>query len=137
LLNVDPVQNDQYQMNNLHPGRLTTQAEDDSQKILGRPISQLLNRLDAVLLVQKSCKEGQCRKPWDQLHPGGQVKNLKDALDHKLDEQYAKYPKVEFDRCFTDPVYHPWAEGPQWQGTQEQEEANLLRRYGLNWDIWA
>jgi hypothetical protein len=124
-------------MKNLHPGLLSSSVEDDSQLILGRPIAQLLTRLDAVLMVQKSCKEGQCRKPWDQLHPGGQVQNLKDALDKKFDEKYAKCPKVQFNRCFMEPVYHPWAEGPQWQGTQEEVQANLLTRNGYDWDTWA
>src|SRR5438552_2117541 len=123
-------------MNNLHPGPLTTSAEDDSRIILSRPIAQLLNRLDAVLLVQKSCKEEQCMKPWDQLHPGGQVRNLKDALVEKFDDQYAKYAKVKFDRCFKEPVYQPWAEGPQWRDAGAGT-SNLLMRDGLNWDTWA
>ncbi|OCL15174.1 alkaline phosphatase-like protein, partial [Glonium stellatum] len=128
---------DEYQMNNLHPGVLNAPASDNSQKILGRPLPQLLNRLDAVLMVQKSCKEVECRKPWDQLHPGGQVENLKDALNKEYDTQYANYSKVQFDKCFRNPVYHPWAEGPQWNGTQGQGQANLLMRNGLDWDSWA
>ena len=80
-------------------------------------VAQVLNRLDAVLLIQKS---------WDQLHPAGQVKNLTDAFGEKYDDRYAKYSKVGFIQCFMEPVYHPWAEGPQRNGTQLQGYANLL-----------
>lgn len=100
-------------------------------------MAQVLNRLDAVLMVQKSCKESQCTKPWHQLHHGGQVNNLTDALNEKYDTQYANYAKVGFTQCFMKPVYHPWAEGPQWNGTQQPGQANLLMRDGLDWDTWA
>jgi len=124
-------------MNNLHPDPLSDLTKDDSKLILGRPISQLLNRLDAVLLEQKTCKMEKCRKPWNQLHRDGQVKDLKDALDMKYDDQYAKYPKVGFERCFLKPIYDPSVEGPQWQGTMGQEGRNVLMRNGYDWDTWA
>lgn len=43
---------------------------------LARPIvprSVLLNRLDALLLVLKSCTGRLCTNPWETLHPIGDV----------------------------------------------------------------
>jgi N-acetylglucosamine-6-sulfatase len=123
-------------MNNLHPEPLKSTTSNSSKTIMGRPISQLVNRLDAVILVQKTCKEGQCREPWAQLHPDGVVKNLRDALDTKWDEKYASYPKVVFEQCFHEPVYRRWAEKPHWQELQGNQSAMMMGD-GLDWDTWA
>ncbi|KAF2098540.1 alkaline phosphatase-like protein, partial [Rhizodiscina lignyota] len=84
---------DQYQLTNLHPDAPTEAGQTNAyhrgmNTLLGRPIEQLIHRLDAVVLVQKSCKTEQCRQPWKQLHPNGTVSNLIDALDEKYDAFY-------------------------------------------------
>ncbi|KAF9893148.1 hypothetical protein FE257_012559 [Aspergillus nanangensis] len=124
------MKSDEYQMTNLYPA----DGASNTQNILGRPVQQLVNRLDAVILVQKSCRQDQCRSPWKHLHPDGQVHNLKQALDVKFDEQYAQYPKVKYDECFMSTLYDPAAEGPQWD---DVEASRLLMRDGLPWDAWA
>ncbi|KAI8882863.1 alkaline phosphatase-like protein [Backusella circina FSU 941] len=45
---------------------------------------QLVNRLDALLVVLKTCRAETCRDPWRVLHPNDEnVKTLADALDRK------------------------------------------------------
>ncbi|KAI9483817.1 MAG: alkaline-phosphatase-like protein [Benjaminiella poitrasii] len=61
---------------------------------------QLVNRLDALLVVLKSCRADTCRDPWKILHPGDRyVKTLQDALHEKYDNYYAQFRKVEFEQC--------------------------------------
>ncbi|KAL4960097.1 sulfatase family protein [Aspergillus stella-maris] len=115
-LDIDP-----YQLNNLY-----TKTESDF-KILGRSLSNVVTRLDSLLLVLKSCKGPTCIKPWDVLHPGSHVQNLQDALHPLYDAFYISQARVSFDRC--EAGYIVDAEGPQ----------NVLpfTRYGLNWDVWT
>ncbi|KAJ6160400.1 hypothetical protein N7470_003796 [Penicillium chermesinum] len=80
-------------------------------KVANRELPQIINRLDALMLVLKRCSGDQCRDPWGQLHPKGYVKNLADALDPGFDEFYEKQPKVSFSSCET--YYTIDAEGPQ------------------------
>ncbi|KAL3471218.1 Six-hairpin glycosidase-like protein [Aspergillus californicus] len=74
--------------------------------------SSFLNRLDALLLVLKSCQGSTCISPWAELHPDGSVDNLSDALDSQYDEFYAGLPRVEFDVCASGYIVD--VEGPQW-----------------------
>ena len=96
---TDMYQWDPYQMSNLHPNAPTedgqqTPFEAGHKTILGRPTIQLIHRLDAVVLVQKTCKQNSCRIPWTQLHRNGSVKNLLNALDEKYDSYYARLHEV-------------------------------------------
>ncbi|PKX88330.1 sulfatase family protein [Aspergillus novofumigatus IBT 16806] len=97
----DPT-TDPYQINNLHPSARKGQA--DKHRIMGFDITQVISRLDALLLVLKSSM-GRV------LHPDGSVHNLLDALDHKYDAFYRDQFKVSFDRCEYGYVID--AEGPQ------------------------
>ncbi|KAL4867826.1 hypothetical protein BDV12DRAFT_186379 [Aspergillus spectabilis] len=90
------LHSDPYQTHNIYP---TTPRN-------------LLRRLDALLLVLKSCAGSTCVKPWDELHHDGSVQNLSDALDSKYDEFYEGLPRVEFGVC--ENGYLIAAEGPQW-----------------------
>ncbi|KAI9373875.1 alkaline-phosphatase-like protein [Aspergillus egyptiacus] len=83
----------------------------DSYRIANRPLQQILPRLDALMMVLKSCHEDSCRYPWAQLHPGGDVRSLADALDLKYDKFYATQLNVQFSECSLG--YHIWKEGPQ------------------------
>lgn len=78
---------------------------------MGYNISNVMARLDAVLLVLKSCQGETCIKPWGVLHPDGSVQNLLDAMDAKYDDFYRDQFKVSFDRCEYGYVID--AEGPQ------------------------
>ncbi|KAI0193498.1 arylsulfatase [Astrocystis sublimbata] len=63
---------------------------------------QLINRLNAILLVTKSCETNTCRQPWQWLQPGTQkheIISLSQAMDPKYDEHFASFPKVAFKEC--------------------------------------
>lgn len=58
-----------------------------------------MSRLDALMMVLKSCEGDQCRYPWRQLHPKGQVNTLAEALVTGFDTFYTNQPKVSFSAC--------------------------------------
>lgn len=86
----------------------------------------MIDRLDSLMLVLKSCKGETCIKPWETLHPEGGVESLHDALHTDFDEFYSEQVKVHFDRC--EDGYIVDAEGPQ-VGYQYRE--------GLAWHHWT
>lgn len=72
--------------------------------MLGRPINRLLHRLDALVLVLKTCTGDQCRWPWRQLHTDNEAQNLTAALSEKFDEFYENsytYTRVGWEECYT------------------------------------
>ncbi|KAJ5385834.1 hypothetical protein N7509_008375 [Penicillium cosmopolitanum] len=116
---------DPYQLHNLYPS--TTPTATKEPQILGRSLSQVISRLDALLLVLKSCQGITCIKPWDVLQPGGSVSSLREALDEGYDAFYGEQPGVSFDWCAAG--YIIAAEGAQVPLTTS--------RYGLPWDAWV
>ncbi|KAF2677191.1 alkaline phosphatase-like protein [Lentithecium fluviatile CBS 122367] len=118
------LSSDRVQMNNLHPSApaLTgdKNAFDSGATTLANfPIPKMLKRIDAALLVLKSCKGNAipCNKPWAQLHPDGNVNSLRDAMDQRFDQKYDelyKNYKVKFTSCFKNGRIDIGAEGPQW-----------------------
>lgn len=112
---------DPYQMHNLY-----TSANASTPRLLGRELSQVINRLDALVLVLKSCKGNTCIQPWDVLHPDGSVRTLRDALEHKYDGFYRAQPKVSYSAC--EMGYIVSAEGPQ---------RAMTYRDGLSWEAWT
>ena len=83
--------------------RLANPPEGQKQMYHGREEEMLYHRLDALLMVGKSCKEESCRDPWSVLFPRGQVSSLEDAMDPKYDDFFAKQPKVSYGSCeYTD-----------------------------------
>jgi N-acetylglucosamine-6-sulfatase len=102
------------------PGQVENYSDDDDQEIAekresyeiaGRSFPAILDRLDALMMVLKSCKGNACRNPWNVLHPGGRVKSLRDALAPDFDAFYDAQPKVGFDECALG--YIREVEGPQ------------------------
>ncbi|TPX30749.1 hypothetical protein SmJEL517_g05759 [Synchytrium microbalum] len=59
----------------------------------------LLDRLDGLMSVLKSCVGITCRHPWNVLHPDGSVENIRDAMSSAYDEKYARMEKPRFTRC--------------------------------------
>ncbi|KAJ4310259.1 hypothetical protein N0V84_011061 [Fusarium piperis] len=94
--------------------------------LLGKSVRQVIDRLDALMLVLKSCKGESCIEPWKVLHPDDDVASLKDALEDRFDEFYEKQVKVSFDRC--EDGYLIDAEGPQ---------VGYQYRDGLEWHHWT
>ena len=92
-----------------------------SYMLAGREFEQVLSRLDALLMVLKSCYGRECHEPWQTLHPDSKVKNIRHALNPDYDEFYANQPKVAFSSC--ELGYLKDAEGPQavnaWDGQIE------------------
>jgi N-acetylglucosamine-6-sulfatase len=91
-------------MNNLYAS--------SSNKILHLPISKVVPRLDALLMVTKSCKGKTCVDPWSVIHPAGDVKTLGDALSPKYDLFYTNIAQsVSFNKCELGFILE--SEGPQ------------------------
>ena len=95
-------------------------------KLLGRDVKQVISRLDALLLVLKSCKGSQCTMPWQVLHPDKKVTSISEALNPKYDAFYAAQPYISFSAC--ELGYIQESEGPQ--------EGYAYRRNG-DWSNWA
>ncbi|KAG9761368.1 Arylsulphatase, partial [Aureobasidium melanogenum] len=103
-----------YDMKN-DPGQMTNLLEDGAQAdaVFGHSIEKVVQRLDALLMVQKSCKGETCREPWRSLHPDGSVQSLRDAMAERYDGFYQGQIKVQWDYCHNG--YVPEAEGPMFE----------------------
>ncbi|KAJ0107029.1 Arylsulfatase [Diaporthe amygdali] len=68
-------------------------------------IQRVLSRLNALLLVTKSCTQETCRDPWSILQPTNlpsnatAIKTLDDALDPAYDSFYDAFPPVTISEC--------------------------------------
>ncbi|KAF2635653.1 Arylsulphatase [Massarina eburnea CBS 473.64] len=83
------------------PGQLNNLARSSSNQtqLLNQPIDKVQGRLDALLLVLKTCKASSCRDPWAVLHPNSTVTNLEAALSSTYDAFYEAQPKVSYSKC--------------------------------------
>ncbi|PBP22186.1 hypothetical protein BUE80_DR007019 [Diplocarpon rosae] len=107
LYNLDT---DPGQVNNLYP----SSAPQPENTIFGLPLSRVLPRLDALLMVTKSCKAETCIDPWSVIHREGDVNTLGNALAQKFDSFYASVASrvsVSFEKC--ELGYILQSEGPQ------------------------
>jgi N-acetylglucosamine-6-sulfatase len=89
-LNTDP-----FQTLNL----FSSPAAAAEHSIASRPLEQVETRLNALIMVLKSCRDETCTSPWSVLHPEGGVETLRDALGREYDAFYAKQPKMWFRGC--------------------------------------
>ncbi|EEP83025.1 hypothetical protein UREG_07890 [Uncinocarpus reesii 1704] len=123
------------------PGQIknlaTSPALAHKHSIRGRPYDQIVNRLDALMMVTKSCKGSECVEPWNTLHPQGNVKDLKDALHPKYDDFYKQQPKVSFSSC--ELGYIKEVEGPQDVNAYRGRHPHDKREpeYGGHWSYWV
>lgn len=115
------LQTDRYQTNNLYDN-----IDSSEVSIQGFELPKIISRLDALLLVLKSCKGDTCIHPWKTLHSDGDVSSLRDALHQTYDVFYQSQPNVSFSRCELGQILD--AEGPQ---------EGLVYRDGLSWDVWT
>ncbi|KAK8116893.1 uncharacterized protein PG998_005174 [Apiospora kogelbergensis] len=72
--------------------------------LAGKPEHEaVLSRLNALLLVTKSCAENTCRDPWAVFTPNNgtdeKVATMKEAMDTKYDAYFASFPRVHFASC--------------------------------------
>lgn len=113
---------DSVQMKNLHPNAPHEPGhknafDSGTTTLSGFAIKKLLTRIDALLLVLKSCQAETCKQPWAALHQDGAVKALKDAMSSDYDDMYNNYYnnyRVKFTKCYKDGTIDKSAEGPQW-----------------------
>ncbi|KAK5995678.1 Arylsulfatase [Cladobotryum mycophilum] len=119
------MKRDPGQLNNLLSPKQNT-APPQLLPLGGRQIHlhQIANRLDALMMVLKSCKEKSCADPWGTLHPGGDVRSLRQALSPRFDTFYREQVKVSFTEC--ELGYIVASEGPQG-----------FNVFGRGWDGWG
>lgn len=81
------------------PYELTNLARGDK---VSTEHQRVVNRLNALLMVTKSCEQERCRDPWAQLVPSNsssQLTSLVGALDAAYDDFFDNFEKVQFDTC--------------------------------------
>ena len=101
------MNDDPGQMNNW----LGPHPTGNPSQYYGRPQSELINRLDALLMVTKSCKQDACREPWGVLFPSGDVDSLQQAMQAEYDTFFTNQPKISFSTCHDGHIIAE--EGPQ------------------------
>lgn len=115
------------------PGQMANLLNPDERAagtLLGLPLKKVVQRLDALLFVLKSCRAQTCINPWRSLHPGGNVGSLKDALSPRFDTFYeTKTEKINFEKCAAGYILD--AEGPQF------EQALLELDFQRKWHEWT
>ncbi|KAI1751535.1 arylsulfatase-like protein [Xylaria castorea] len=127
--------NNEHELHDLttDPGQMVNLLHPDEKPtgiLLGLPLDKVVQRLDSLLFVLKSCRAQTCIRPWQTLHPGGSVETLQDALSPRFDSFYETRTKsIRFDRC--EPGYILDAEGAQYE--QEFFESDLRE----NWHEWT
>ncbi|KAI1330737.1 alkaline-phosphatase-like protein [Xylariaceae sp. FL0255] len=67
--------------------------------IAGRSITEVVSRLDALMMVLKDCKDEVCTRPWEVLHPKAGIFTLKQALASQYDSLYASQPRMYYESC--------------------------------------
>lgn len=117
-------------MRNIFPSNHFNSTQTSKSKLLGFPLSAVISRLDTLLFVLKSCKAAECVRPWETLHPQGNVQNLRDALSPKYDYFYeVEQRRVAYTRCELGYIID--AEGPQFPVD------GLIYRDGHAWSAWS
>ncbi|KAI0471555.1 arylsulfatase [Xylariaceae sp. FL0804] len=95
--------------------------------------AHLINRLNALLMVTKSCEQNACRDPWSLLQPpvsGGGSANLTSlvqALDASHDDFFSAFERVTFQTCLQ--VQQVENEGPYFPELSALAGGGLGRAY--------
>ncbi|KAI1104910.1 Arylsulphatase [Jackrogersella minutella] len=128
------------------PGQLHNLLTPDTSPSLnpilaaGYPAHRVAARLDALLLVLKTCASESCRRPWAQLHPDGSVQSLTDALAPRYDAFYEDRggaARVEFAYCADGFIED--AEGSTWEANGRAFGAEGEYEYLKDgrWEDWV
>lgn len=64
-------------------------------------IQRVRARLNAILMVTKSCEQDICRQPWSLFAPpgGAEIASFKQAMKPEFDKYFASFPEVSFKEC--------------------------------------
>ncbi|KAJ9127743.1 hypothetical protein QFC24_000026 [Naganishia onofrii] len=91
------------------------------QPLVDLEIQRLLHRLDALMLVLKTCKGSTCADPYSELVRSSRenhspyVPGFQHLLDPNFDDYFTRLPKVHFKECALG--YHRALEQPEWHQT--------------------
>lgn len=99
--------------------------------------ASMVNRLNALLMVTKSCETDACRDPWSLLEVanGTTVISLTDAMSSDHDDFFADFEKVQFDTCLQ--VQLDTNEAPYFPPLSEALGGGLGRAYRNATDVIA
>ncbi|KAK4688406.1 hypothetical protein P7C73_g1707, partial [Tremellales sp. Uapishka_1] len=130
-LTTDPnqVRNILAPLNELGSFTPFDQTSPSGQSVLPVHLQKLLNRLDGLVLVLKTCVGGGCTNPYGQLFPsiasaGGAISRLGHALDRRFDDYFARLPKVQFHHCALG--YQSRLEKPEWRTEWGYVDADVV-----------
>lgn len=107
--------------------------------IFEKSISNVADRLDALMMVTKTCKQSSCTDPWKTLHSDGNVRSLEDALDSKFDDFYRNQVKVSFSQCLKGQLReYEGAQVEEVKAFGDESVAPKLRAIPVNfyWQWW-
>ncbi|KAF3764116.1 alkaline phosphatase-like protein [Cryphonectria parasitica EP155] len=108
------------------PYELTNLARGDNISTVHQSV---INRLNALLMVTKSCEQDRCRDPWAQLVPDNDTTlySLVQAMDSTYDTFFDDFEKVQFDTC----MEYQWApnETPFFPALDTLDAGGLGRAY--------
>ncbi|KAF7557311.1 hypothetical protein G7Z17_g832 [Cylindrodendrum hubeiense] len=107
----------------------TTINNVSKYQIAGRPLDQILARLNALIMVLKTCKNRVCTHPWESLHPDGNIQSLKQALNERFDEFYDGQPQMWFSDCPLGYFFEVENQDP----VQTFAETPKLQKQGFDW----
>ncbi|KAL7625776.1 hypothetical protein AAE478_004999 [Parahypoxylon ruwenzoriense] len=137
-MNTDPGQ-----LHNLLSSNTTTIITTITIGTQRYPADKVAARLDALLLVLKTCAGPSCQQPWTQLHPRGDVRSLGEALEGRYDGFYERgergNTRVEYAYCANGFIVD--AEGPTWEehgrAYERDGRESWFLRDGARWDEWV
>jgi N-acetylglucosamine-6-sulfatase len=118
------LRRDPYQLVNLlatDPSAAVLSAREaftlagDTTKSRSPAVENVVSRLDALMMVLKSCKGRNCTRPWEVLHPKGGVETLGEAMAERYDEFYAGQPRMWFRGC-AEAYWREWESGKEVRG---------------------
>lgn len=120
---------DPYEMTNLARAVGDRTVTEASQKVA--------NRLNALLMVTKSCEQDRCRDPWAMLKPDDSTTlvSLAQAMDASYDDFFANFEKVQFETCLS--IQKTENEGPYFPELDTLPGGGLGRAYRNATDVIA
>ena len=114
------VRNLLARLNDLGPFAEFDAKDKHGKHVLSHKNQKLLERLDSLLLVLKTCVGEACHKPYKSLFPassfsatGGEVYSLDQVLDNRYDAYFHKLPRVKYSKCALG--YQSRFEYPEWK----------------------